>query len=226
MANRSAEAIAKRFIKCLPSPLRSDEPASLSPVLPIKTIIAKSIDNLGARVAVTARCRDCTKVEITDPDKRERYGLDHYYQLALFPELNQSIVLTEKTKDGPVRVEYKRFPITVCAIKLPPGVYSEDVEGEAISVDGTFFRVWKYDAEISQQAKSSGTISPLIISQDFEIITTPRWLSQLASWVLGAIAIGFACWFAYRRVFGNRENRPAESILDNLPDQLDVTGLD
>ena len=197
-----------------------------SPVLPIKTIIAKSAENIGARVTIIARCRDCTKVKVTDPEKRERYGVEHYYQLVLFPELNQSIVLTEKTKDGPVKVVYERFPITVCALNLPVNVYAEDVEGEAISVDGTFFRVWKYDAEINQRAKTSGTISPLIISKGFEIIATPQWLNHLLSWGLGAIAIVLAFMYAYHRVFRNRQPRPAESILDNLPDQLDVTGLD
>ena len=175
---------------------------------------------------MTARCRDCTKVEVTDPDKRERYGLDHYYQLVLFPELNQSIVLTENTDDGPVKAVYERFPITVCAINLPAGIDTKDVQGEAISVDGTFFRVWKYDSEINQRAKTSGTISPLIISKEFEIIVTPQWMNHLVSWVLLTIAVGFAFAYAYRRVFGNRQLRPSESILDNLPDELDVSGLD
>ena len=202
------------------------EQASLSPVLPIKTIIAKSGENIGARVAITARCRDCTRVEVTAPDKRERYGINHYYQLVLFPELNQSITLTENTDDGPVKAVYERFPITVCAIKLPKAVYAEDVKGEAISVDGTFFRVWKYDSEINRRAKTSGTISPLIISKDFEIIATPQWLNHLLSWGLGAIAIILAFMYAYHRVFRNRQPRPSESILDNLPDLLDVSGLD
>ena len=197
-----------------------------SPVVPIKTIIAKSPDNIGARVAMKARCRDCTRVEVTDPDKRQRYGVGHYYQLVLFPDLNQSIVLSENTKDGPVKIVYDRFPVTVCSTKLPEGVYAEDVEGEAVSVDGTFFRIWKYDSEINQRAKTSGTISPLIIARDFEVIATPQWLHHLVSWGLGLVAIFLAFLYAYHRVFGKRQPRPAESILNSLPDQLDVTGLD
>ena len=202
------------------------EPDKSSPMQPIKTIIAKSAENIGARVTMKARCRDCTRVEVIDPDKRERYGIKHYYQLVLFPELNQSITLTENTDDGPVKAVYERFPVTVCAINLPKGVYVEDVEGEAISIDGTFFRVWKYDSEINQRAKTSGTISPLIISKEFEIIATPFWLKHLFSWGLAAIAVVFAFMFAYYRVFRRRQTRPAESILDNLPDELDVSGLD
>ena len=205
---------------------QTDEQHNNSPILPIKTIIAKSADNIGARVTMNARCRDCTRVEVVDPEQRERYGIDHYYQLVLFPELDQSITLTENTDNGPVKAVYERFPITVCAIKLPAGVYFEDVEGEAIAIDGTFFRVWKYDSEINQQAETSGTISPLIISKDFQIIKTPQWLTLLFSWGLGAIAVGLAFMYAYHRVFKNRQPRPTESILDNLPDQLDVTGLD
>ena len=197
-----------------------------SPMVPIKTIIAKSVKNIGARVTMTARCRSCTRVEVTDPDKRQRYGVDHYYQLVLFPDLNQSIVLSENTDDGPVKAVYDRFPITVCATKLPPDIYAEDVEGEAITIDGTFFRIWKYDAEINQRAKTSGTISPLIISRDFKIIATSFWLQHLLSWVLGLVAVILAFMYAYHRVFSKRQPRPAESILDTLPDQLDVSGLE
>jgi len=218
-----SEAFFQMLATVAAQPAEQDNGA---PVLPIKTIIARSAQNIGARVAITARCRDCTRVEVTDPDKRERYGIKHYYQLVLFPELKQSITLTENTDDGPVKAVYERFPITVCAIKLPTGVSPQDVEGEAVSVDGTFFRVWKYDAEINQRAKTSGTISPLIISQDFEVLVAPQWLSNLANWGLGAIAVGIAFLLAYRRVFGNQQRSSAESILDNLPDQLDVTGLD
>ena len=200
--------------------------ASRSPIAPIKTIIAKSGQNIGARVAMTARCRDCTRVEVADPDKRQRYGVDHYYQLVLFPDLNQSIVLSENTDDGPVKAVYDRFPVTVCATKLPKGVYAEDVEGEAISIEGTFFRIWKYDSEINQRAKTSGTISPLIISKEFEVIATSFWLHHLISWALGLIAVVLAFMYAYHRVFRKRQLRPTESILDSLPDQLDVTGLD
>ena len=202
------------------------EQENQSPIVPIKTIIAKSTDNIGARVAMTARCRDCTRVEVTDPDKRQRYGVEHYYQLVLFPDLNQSIVLSENTDDGPVQAVYDRFPITVCATKLPAGVYEEDVEGEAISIDGTFFRIWKYDAEINQRAKTSGTISPLIISRDFEILVTSFWFEHLISWILGLFAVTLAFMYAYHRIFGKRQPRPAESILDSLPDEIDVTGLD
>ena len=197
-----------------------------SPVVPIKNIIAKSPENIGARVIMNARCRDCTRVEVTDPDKRQRYGVDHYYQLVLFPDLDQSIVLSETTDDGPVKAVYDRFPITVCAIKLPPDVYAEDVEGEAITIDGTFFRIWKYDSEINQRAKTSGTISPLIIARDFKVIQTSFFLRHLLGWGLGLVAVVVAFMYAYHRIFGNRQLRPAESILDSLPDELDVTGLD
>ena len=195
------------------------------PAVPIKTIIAKSADNIGARVTMTARCRDCTRVKVTDADKRQRYGIESYYQLILFPDLNQSIVLTENTDDGPVKAVYDRFPITVCATELPAGVYAEDVEGEAVSIDGTFFRIWKYDAEISKREKTSGTISPLIISRDFEIIETSFWFQHLISWVFGLIAAILAFMYAYHRIFGKRPP-PTESILDTLPDTLDVSGLD
>ena len=201
-------------------------PGTNSPAVPIKSIIAKSTQNIGARVTIQARCRDCTKVPVIDPDKRERYGIDHLYQLILFPDLKQSIVLNETTKDGPVKAVYERFPITVCCTELPAGMSVDDIEGNTLLIDGTFFRVWKYDAEINKKANTSGTISPLIIAGEPEVIATSMWLSQLFSWVFGIVAVGLAFMYAYHRIFGSKQPRPTESILDNLPEKLDLTGIE
>ena len=161
---------------------------SIPPAVPIKSVIAKSTENIGARVELTARCRACTRVKVGDPDKRERYGIDHFYQMFVFPDLDQAIVLTENTPDGPAKAVYKRFPVTICATQLPEGLSPEDVSGSAISIDGTFFRIWKYDAEINQQANTSATISPLIITRDIKVIETASWMNHLVTWVFGGIA--------------------------------------
>ena len=198
----------------------------IPPAVPIKSVIAKSTENIGARVELTARCRACTKVKVSDPDKRERYGIDHFYQMFVFPDLDQAIVLTENTPDGPAKAVYKRFPVTICATQLPAGLSPEDVTGNPISIDGTFFRIWKYDAEINQQANTSATISPLIITRDIEVIETAPWINHLVTWVFGGIAALIAFMYAYHRVFSKKQTRPTESILDTLPDQIDVTGLE
>ena len=198
----------------------------IPPAVPIKSVIAKSTENIGARVELTARCRTCTRVKVTDPDKRERYGIDHFYQMFVFPDLDQAIVLTENTPNGPAKTVYKRFPVTICATQLPAGLSPEDVTGNPISIDGTFFRIWQYDAEINQQANNSATISPLIITRDIEVIETAPWMNHIVTWVFGIIAALIAFMYAYHRVFSKKQNRPAESILDTLPDQIDVTGLE
>ena len=198
----------------------------LPPTVPIKSVIAKSTENIGSRVELTARCRACTRVKVSDPDKRERYGIDHFYQMFVFPDLDQAIVLTEDTPNGPTKAVYKRFPVTICAAQLPTGLSPEDVTGSAISIDGTFFRIWKYDSEINQQAKTSGTISPLIITQGIEVIETAPWMNHLVTWVFGSIAALIAFMYAYHRVFSKKQTRPSESVLDTLPEQIDVTGFE
>ena len=198
----------------------------LPPAVPIKSVIAKSVENIGARVELTARCRACTRVEVSDPDKRERYGIDHFYQMFVFPDLDQAIVLTENTPDGPAKAVYKRFPVTICAAQLPAGLSPDDVTGSALAIDGTFFRIWKYDAEINQQANTSATISPLIITRDIEVVETAPWMNHLVTWVFGSIAAIIAFMYAYHRVFSKKQTRPSESILDTLPEQIDVTGLE
>ena len=200
--------------------------SDLPPAVPIKSVIAKSTENIGARVELTARCRACTRVEVSDPDKRERYSIDHFYQMFVFPDLDQAIVLSENTPDGPAKAVYKRFPVTICATQLPAGLSPEDVTGNPIAIDGTFFRIWKYDAEINQQANTSATISPLIITRDIEVIESALWMNHIVTWGFGGIAALVAFMYAYHRVFSKKQTRPAESILDSLPEKIDATGLE
>jgi hypothetical protein len=192
----------------------------------LESIISKSNDYIGSRVALLSHCRECTRIEIADPSIQQRYGLDHYYQLMLFPDFDQTIVLTEE-KDGQTKqVTIDRYPVTVCCASLPPGLTAQDVRKSLVSIDGTFFRIWKYQSELNQQTNMTGTISPLIIADFPTIEHPPFWLNDLVTWLFWAGGLMVVSLYCYYRLFGGRRASQTESILESLPEKIDLSGME
>lgn len=181
------------------------------------------LDNLGNFVSFRARVRKCSQVQITNPDLQARLGFDHYYQLMVFPDLDdQQIVVKNPAGEDLV---YRRFPVTMCARSLPAGMQPVDIENQQIMVEGFYFRFWKYASDLTEQAGVSGQISPLIISgRPVMVVSDGETLNVILCGFLLATILGLATllW-----VFRNPRKRPAlQSMPHGLPDQMDVTGIE
>ena len=201
-------------------------PATEAKRVSLKQIVAKSQSNIGAPTSITAYCRSCNRVNIENPDVQKRLGIEEYYQLMLFPNLDQKIVLNEMTDQGPSKVTYDRFPVTVCCRQLPAGFAPKDFEGEKVRAEGFFFRIWKFDSEITQEAGLSGSISPLILANSATVLPSNKLLEQFLTW---AVLIGLAAVMlaiGYFRFFPGRRSTTETSILESLPERIDTTGLD
>jgi len=68
------------------------------------------------------------RIPVTDPDIRQRFGIDHYYNIYLFTEDSQS------------------NPVVFCVRELPPGMPTGDAPqyAEYVEVAGFFFKTWAY----------------------------------------------------------------------------------
>lgn len=197
-----------------------------SVAVPLESIISKSGEHIGARVKIQAHCRQCTRVEIQDPDIQQRYGIDHYFQLVLFPNFDQKIVLTEKQNGQLAQVTVDRYPVTVCCARLPENLTPQDVRKSLVSIDGTFFRIWKFQSELNRRSNVTGTISPLIIADQPLLKQPPFWLNDLVTWVLWLGAAMIIGLYFYYRFFAGRSTAKTESVLANLPEKIDISGLD
>lgn len=194
--------------------------------VPLESIISQSSEHIGARVRISAHCRECTRIAIPDPDIQQRYGIDHYFQLMLFPNFEQKIVLTEKQNGEPTQVTVDRYPVTLCCSRLPNGLTPSDVRKSLVSIDGTFFRIWKFQSELTRKSKLTGTISPLIIA-DQPVLQQPSfWLNEIVSWVFWAAATMIIGLYFYFRFFAGQRPRRTESMLNQLPETIDTSGLD
>lgn len=193
------------------------------PTLGFNELMKAPLENIGKFVSFRARVRKCSPVQITNPDLQARMGFDRFYQLMVFPDLDDQQIVV-KNPDGEDLV-YRRFPVTMCVRSLPAGMKPSDIENQQVVVEGCYFRFWKYASDLTDQAGVSGQISPLIISNcPLLVVSDGETLNLILCGFLLAIILGLVTLYW---IFRNPKKRPAlRSMPSDLPDQMDVTGID
>ncbi len=194
-------------------------------VLSFSDIFSGSPDHFGNAVHLQGVIRSCSPVSIPHQDIQDRLEISKYYQLMIFPDLGGAKIII-RGKDGS-ELDYQRFPITVCCTELPDGMSPQDIERKQCVIDGYFFRFWKYQSARTDSVESTGQLSPLIIAK--QPIMAESGIDVLDRgllfFVLGVVAmiIFLICYFR----FVDRKQKPQlENILENLPDKIDITGID
>jgi hypothetical protein len=138
-------------------------------------------------------------VLVEDQDVRERFGITHYYQVAMFTEDSQG------------------NPVFFCVRELPEGMPSGDSPryGETVRVAGFFFKSWSYRIEIPMGLRNDPKapapqkqLAPLLLGRD--LVWYPATAPQRNT-LAGAIGVGLFCvavavvWIAVWRF--NRDDR-------------------
>ncbi len=200
---------------------------------PLK-LLANSRKGPGNVVRLEGRIKQVSKVRIPDKSVVELTGLDHYYQVTVFPDLGQDSANPLpvipgldaapppiEVTDGDQKITYQRFPFTVCCWRLPDGEDPDSLLNRKLVVEGFFYRFWKYESEISQQHEISGQLSPLIIANHFELPSIDlRPLNQLFGSLLfvflGVVLI--LGWNGFR-VWRRRQTR-LQKFKESLPARL------
>ncbi len=150
-------------------------------------------ESRGRLVTLEGIARQVQKVVIDEPEIRQRYGIDHYYQVSLF------------TADSGVN------PVIFCVLELPEGMPSgaRDRYGEKIRISGFMLKLWSYRIDIPRGADEEAKTgrmrqrAPLLIAKDLTWFPAPPPppRSSLAaliglSFLAAATVLG---WWALRR---------------------------
>jgi len=131
----------------------------------------------GRLAALCGTARRVLRIPVTDPDVRQRFGIDHYYNIYLFTEDSQS------------------NPVVFCVRELPPGMPTGDAPqyAEYVEVAGFFFKTWAYrvpSIALGPDSPESGRrmqLAPLLIG------ARPVWFPRETpadNALVGAIAGG------------------------------------
>lgn len=225
LGGRDAEAFYQMLaaVGRLDSSDNSGSPSADLKRIGFKEMVQNAGANFGECAEVSGTIRSCSVITVPQQDIRERLGVETYYQLMLFPDLDGARVVV-RNKDGS-KLDYRRFPITVCCTELPDGLTPAEMERQQCVVNGFYYRFWKYQSEHTDQLHANGQVSPLILAQSPQLIESSigQLNAVLLVFVIGAIAIIFALIMGFR-IADRRQKTPGAKILDSLPDKIDASG--
>ena len=195
-------------------------------------LMSAPTSHFGSEVNMSGRLRQCVSIQIVDPNRRSQVGLEHYYQVSLFPDLDGRGVVVRTSADESIK--FDQFPVTVCLPQLPKGMTAAELEGRAVQVEGYFYRFIKYQSKVSETANQSGQVSPMVIANRVNVTsigTTAEGVDTLLRGlliaILGvvAIAVAYGVWAAPSRrrrlVAGDSEALPEKIDLSQFEDQID-----
>ncbi len=172
--------------------------------------------------------RRAVKIRVDDEDVRQRYGIDHYYEVDVFLSLPQPLSLVDP-RDGESR-HYDTFPVTFCVAELPLGMPLGPSIRKEIEVCGTYMKTWSYRSHFvtgqeGQQGKSRRRqVSPLLIARTVRIVAPPyertHWpeTALVSGFIFALTIIAIAGWYysrGDRAYLAHRRRRP-ERISDDL----------
>jgi hypothetical protein len=149
-------------------------------------------------------------VRVDEPDIVARFGIDHYYELAVSVDLPQ-----------PVKFEgqlFGTFPTVICVRQLPAGMPTGENIHEHVRVPGFFFKVWSYRTEAAGGADDSSRrqIAPLLVGRE------PLWIqneevgggaSSAAAILVGLFVAGIAALWLVVWLLGRGDARSQASSM-------------
>ena len=223
-ARKLVDDDSEAFYQMIGSVNRMGPNAEFANQLGFVEIMRGAKSNFGNAAKVKGVIRSCSEINITNPELASQIGVSKYYQLIMFPDLDGSKIVV-KNKDGE-DIEYKRFPITVCCLQLPAGFSTTTIERKPFSIEGFFFRFWKYQSDKTDAAGASGQVSPLIIANTpIPIDSQEERLNFILLCFVGILIVGFSILTWWYRNADRRRKSPGQKIIESLPEKLDVKGI-
>ncbi len=223
LGNKDAEAFFQ-FISAVENMDVAVENAS-NVKLGFAKLMRNANSNFGHYARVHGVVRTCSVIPIQHADIRERLGINKYYQLMLFPDLDGAKVVIEN-KDGK-QLDYRKFPVTICCTELPSGLKPQDMERKQFEIEGYFFRFWKYQSDKTDAANATGQVSPLIITKSATPIESKgNQLNFILTFFVISLIVGTAILLWVYRVADKRRKTPGAEILSSLPERISLTGIE
>jgi len=223
-------------------PARLSSPAEAE--LALTSLLQEPHVHHGQLTTVRGVARRITKILVDDPDIRQRFQIDHYYQLDVFVPLGEQLIRIEASPssgDGPVYAN--NYPVTVCARRLPPGLEETPNSRHVVRIPAFFFKLWAYKSEYTRGFDKSLTQpSPMFIALEPQIVPqqpvsnpVSRFVVVMLILTLGGFGLGLWCYGRRSsqadraKLFRRHALEPGRSLDEmNLAsrDQPDFSGLD
>ncbi|MEX0819541.1 MAG: hypothetical protein WD070_08100, partial [Pirellulaceae bacterium] len=118
----------------------------------------------GRLMIVRGTARRAMLIRVDDQDIRERFGIDHYYQIDIFIRLGDQVVRLGKQGDAESPTFTNSYPVTVCVLQLPPDLPEGTDIREEVSIPAACFKLWAYRSRfVSAYDQKQLQVSPMFI---------------------------------------------------------------
>ncbi len=160
----------------------------------------------GRLVSLMGTAKRVQKIAIDEPDVRQRFGIDHYYQVDVFVSLgNTEIRFEPKGENKEAPVFRNQYPVTCCVLALPAGLPARDDIAVPVRFAGAYFKLWAYKSEyVSAFDDRQRQVSPLFIATKPRVVKFDNSASQWLGWIGGIAFVvlillaGFYTWYPWR----------------------------
>jgi hypothetical protein len=112
----------------------------------ISVLLSKPRFQHGKLFSLAGVARRAIRIPVNDPDIRERFGIDHYYEIEVFVPLEKD-VLIKMPHPGAEGKLFNPYPVVFCARRLPRGMPDGEDIHEAVRIAGFFFKLWAYQSD-------------------------------------------------------------------------------
>jgi len=156
----------------------------------------------GRIVSLLGTAKRVQRIAVDEPDIRQRFGIDHYYQIDVFVSLDNTEIRFEQ-KDGKEGAVFRHnYPVTCCVLELPAGLPARDDIAVPVRFAGAYFKLWAYKSEyVATFDDRQRQVSPLFIATRPRVVKFDNSASQLLGWIGGIAFVvlilmaGFYTWY-------------------------------
>jgi hypothetical protein len=191
---------------------------------------------------VRGKARRITRVLISEreTDIRERFGMDHYFQIDFFIPLGDlTLQLSDADKQTASLIYQNGFPAIACVRTLPPELFEanarlaegksgEELLNEEIELTGVFFRLWSYKSEfVDAFDANQRQVSPMFLAAMPTMVKQPSSHNSYLGLGVGTlflVALG-AIWISVYRA-GKSDTRFERETLRKRRQTPDGRSLD
>lgn len=176
---------------------------------------------VGELYSLQGTARRAIRIHVDDADIRERFGIDHFFEVAVFVPMQRAVRFVDEDAKAHV---FQDYPFVFCVPELPDEMPTGDDIRVEVQVSGFFLKLWAYRTEFMSEARTRGDqparqLSPLLIGPTVVPLQDPPPDESQLSLVIAIAFVGalaLVCFLLWRA--GVQDRRRAQQLFEkNLP---------
>jgi len=181
----------------------------------VTPLLTESENQHGRLLSLLGTALRVQRIAIDEPEIRERFGIDHYYQVDIFVSLgNTEIRFEQKGDQKEAPVFRNSYPVTCCTPDLPAGLPARDDIAVPVRFAGVYFKLWPYKSDyVASFDQRQRQVSPLLIATTPRVVKFDDSASNLVGWIGGIGCLLLVLIAAFYIWFPRRGDRQAEEQL-------------